>query len=121
LHHSQCCQPAEISPAKHRSGPTKISEAEFSADLPKKMAEKGPNFFEVWFSHKILDKLKKKTSKSTELPDFFLITMPSESFLTSIKPFSIDQSVCGRIFSPAAEIFQEIWQKTLDRSWQHCS
>jgi hypothetical protein len=26
----------------------------------QKMAEKGPNFFEVWFSHKIKDTLKKK-------------------------------------------------------------
>jgi hypothetical protein len=50
----------------------------------QKMAEKGPNFFEVWFSHKILDTLKKNTVKSTELPEFFPFTMPSESLLSSI-------------------------------------
>jgi hypothetical protein len=38
--------------------------AEFSADFAKKMAEKGPNFFEVLFA-------QKDHIKSTELPDFF--------------------------------------------------
>jgi hypothetical protein len=38
--------------------------------IGQKMAEKGPNFFEVWFSYKILDTLKKKTIKSTELLSF---------------------------------------------------
>jgi hypothetical protein len=48
-------------------------------------AEKWLDFFEVWFSHKILDTMKKKTVKSTELP----IAMPSESLLTSIQTASI--------------------------------
>jgi hypothetical protein len=74
--------------------------AEFSADLPKKWQKRGRTFFEVGFSHKILDTLKKKTVKSTELPDFFPITMPSESLLTSIKPASMKR-VC------AAEFFRQ--------------
>jgi hypothetical protein len=39
--------------------------------ISQKMAEKEPNFFEVWFTNKILNTLRKKTVKSTELPDFF--------------------------------------------------
>jgi hypothetical protein len=77
------------------------------------MADKGQNFFEVWVSHKILDTLKKKTVKSTEVPDFFPITMPSESLLTSIKPASMGKSVCGRNFSPAAEFFRKSGRKHL--------
>jgi hypothetical protein len=103
-------QNAKVAPQKSQR-PRK-SAAEFYSEL-QKMAEKGPNFFEVWFSHKILDTLKKTNGKSTALPDFFPITMPSESLLTSIKPASMGKSVCGRIFSPAAEFFRKSGRKHL--------
>jgi hypothetical protein len=40
----QCCQPAKISAAKHKSGPRKISAAEFSADLTEN-GRKGADLF----------------------------------------------------------------------------
>jgi hypothetical protein len=71
--------------APQKSQRPRKSAAEFSADLPKN-GRKGAELFWSVISHNILDTLKKKTVKSTELPDLFPITMPSESLLTSIKP-----------------------------------
>jgi hypothetical protein len=64
------------------------------------MAEKGPNFFELSLSHKILE--IKKTKKLNELPDF---TMRKESLCTSInsasiqKNFSVDlaENICQQL------------------------
>jgi hypothetical protein len=129
--------------APQKSQRPRKSAAKFYADLPKN-GRKGAELFWSVISHKILDTLKKKTVKSTESPDFFPITMSSESLLTSIKPAPIEQCVCGRIFSPAAECFRNlaeniwpelatlgpnffasgrifwlIWQKSFEMSWQH--
>jgi hypothetical protein len=58
----QCCQPAEISAAKHKSGPRKIpaaekSAAEFYPGFPKN-GRKGAELLEVCFSLEILDNLQ---------------------------------------------------------------
>jgi hypothetical protein len=98
--------------APQKSQRPRKSAAEFSADLPKN-SRKGAELSWSVISHKILDTLKKKTVKSTELPDFSPITMPSESLLKSIKPASIEQCVCGQIFLQAAEFFRTSGRKHL--------
>jgi hypothetical protein len=60
----QCCQLAEISAAKHKSGTIKIAAAgrnggRIFCRFFQKLAEKWPNFFAVCSSHKSLDYLQK--------------------------------------------------------------
>jgi hypothetical protein len=70
-------QNAKVAPEKsHRP---RTFAAEFSADLPKK-SRKGAELFCTFFEHKILDTLKKKTIKSTELPDLFFFNVLTFNF-----------------------------------------
>jgi hypothetical protein len=103
-----------------KSSPRKISAAEkirgrIFCRFAQKMAYKGPNFVEVWFSHKFLDTLKKKTVKSTGLPDFF-------SFYHAFRINSTCLYIRGCVrpnFFSSGRIFKVIWQKTFGWSWQH--
>jgi hypothetical protein len=61
---TQCCQLADISAAKHKSGPIKKLSGRKNLrpnflQICLKMAEKWPNFFEVSLSHENLDYLYK--------------------------------------------------------------
>jgi hypothetical protein len=62
----QCCQLADISAAKHISGPIKISAAGKIAYLYKN-GRKGAELFEVCSSYKNLDYLQKLTRQSTDV------------------------------------------------------
>jgi hypothetical protein len=101
----QCCQLADISAAKHKSGPIKIWAAGKirGRKNPRpnylliclKLAEKWQNFLKVYSLHISLDNL-------IIWIDIFCFYFTAEFF---VKQSLWKGKVCGRIFSSAAEFF----------------
>jgi hypothetical protein len=70
--------------------------------ISQKMAEKWPNFFGVCTSHKALGYLKKYTGQPMGSLHYFCYQFEAEVL---VKQALRKDTVCGRIFSPAAELF----------------
>jgi hypothetical protein len=106
----QCCQLAEISAAKHKSGLTKISAARkirgrIFYRFAKNWQKKGRTFFKSLFFTQKATFLQKYTVQYTYLLNFCLTFVRWESFNRQTNHDSMRKNVCGRIFSPAAEFF----------------